>query len=235
MFSAVLCLAAWTPPPANGDIIKFKRGAKKKCVVVEETEEWVSFLTSMGVVKMPRARIVTIERESDEVNEALREEWEQDNKRTPREKPKEKPETAEKEPKLLRTYKVDIRKRRIMLGGRASGVREAQPVAFFKIEDMGMVEGSRLFRVGVTSYLSARHSIRPPDFYVLSENGMRSDPRPLEGYDDLHATLNRNETAQGYVAFPTKAELKTMVVRSDIASFQLNLETGGFVTEGGPF
>ncbi len=231
----MLWLAAWAPPPANGDIIKFKRGAKKKCVVVEEDEGWVSFLTSMGVVKMPRGRIESIERESEETNDALRKEWEEENKRTPSEKPKEEPKPAEKEPKLLRTYKVDIRKRRIMLGGRASGIRDSQPVAFFKVEDMGMVEGSRLFRVGVTCYLSARHNIRPADFYALTENDMRVDPRPLKGYDDLNATLSRNETASGHVAFPTKLELKTMIVRSDIASFQLNLETGGFVTESGPF
>lgn len=92
-----------------------------------------------------------------------------------------------------------------------------------------------MFRVGLTSYLSSSRSIAPPDFFVLSEKDMRFDPQPLKGYNDLHATLNRNETAVGHVAFPTKAELKTMVVRSDIASFQLNLETGDFVTEGGSF
>ncbi|UCD56838.1 MAG: hypothetical protein JSV16_13590 [Candidatus Hydrogenedentota bacterium] len=98
-----------------------------------------------------------------------------------------------------------------------------------------MVRGSRLFHITVTSYKSASYEISPPNFYVLSSNGVRSNPRPHEGYRELKATLGLKETASGHVSFPTSTELKTMVIRSDLADFELDLETGEFDAEPGLF
>jgi len=78
---AVLCCAtlvsALAPGRADGDTIRFTHGGARKCVIIEETEESVRFLNSMGTVSMPRSRIESIERESEEANAKLREKWEQ--------------------------------------------------------------------------------------------------------------------------------------------------------------
>lgn len=230
----MLLVSLCAPASARGDLVKFKHGAKKKCVIVEKDEEWITFLSSFGEIKMPLRRVESIEYESDEVNDALREKWTQDRRPSERE---EKPETkdAEKEPHARRAYSVNIKKRRIVLGARTADVASAQAVASFLIKDMGMTEGSRLFHVSVTSYKSTSADISPADFHVISTNGARFDPKPLKGYNDLSATVGRRKTASGHVAFPTSAELETMVVRSDLAEFELDLETGDFTTRSGFF
>jgi len=201
---------------------------------MEETEGWVSFRTSMGLAKMPRARIESIERESEEVNKELLNQWKRDKSRPPEVKP-EPEESEEEKPEVRRTYSVEIRKRRIALGGTSSGVSQAQPIASFTIEDLGMVEGIRLFHVQATSYMSSMRTIKARDFYVLSTNEMRVDPEALEGYPDLDVRLGTNQAGKGHVGFPTNAPLKTMIVRSELADFELDLETGDFATKHGFF
>ena len=72
---ALLCCATLAltlaPGGADGDMIKFKRGGVQKCVIIEETEDSVRFLNSMGTVTTPLARIEGIVRESEEINNKL--------------------------------------------------------------------------------------------------------------------------------------------------------------------
>jgi len=237
---AVLCCAtlvsALAPGRADGDTIRFTHGGARKCVIIEETEESVRFLNSMGTVSMPRSRIESIERESEEANAKLREKWEQKKKKARVKKPEPAPEPAKKkELPVRRTYNIEITRRRIMLGGRATGTGSDQQVASFVIKDMGMVKGSRLFDVKVTSHKSGANSISQADFHALLRNDFRIDPEPLEGHAELDARLNAYETASGCVAFSTDANLETLVLRSQIANFKLDLETGKFTTRSGPF
>lgn len=219
---------------ANGDFIKFKRGAKKQCVVIEEDETWVTFLTPMGEMKMPCSRVESIEREPEEVNEALMAEWA--DKNTARsEGQNEEEENEEEQPRVRRTYKIEIRKRRVMLGARTAGIKDAQLVASFKVTDLGTIEGSHLFHVTVTSFRSIRTDVSPPDFHALTKDGMRINPHPLKGYEDLKASLALNETASGHVAFPTTQELGKLVFSSALAEFELDLETGDYDVKGGFF
>lgn len=219
---------SWFSTGAVGDMIKFTRGARKQCVVLEETEKSVRFLTSMGEIEMPLAKIESIERESDEVNEALKKEWAGRKTKAPKE-PEVKPEPVDEKPKIRRTYNIDITKRRISLGGKG-GVGEAQPIVSFVVHDYGMVEGSRLFNISVTSYKSTSAALAPANFHALLTNGARVDPKPLEGFDALDTGVGLNQTVTGYLAFSTDAEIKTVVLRSDLTDFDLNLETGEFVT-----
>jgi hypothetical protein len=220
----VMSVLVCGPSPANGDLVKFKHGAKKKCVVLEEDDDWVSLLTPMGEIKMPKGRIESIERESDEVNNALKQEWAQSNKMPKKESEQLKP--VEKKVQVTRTYKVEVKRRRIMVGARDPELKSEVLVATFLIKDLGVVKGSRLFNISVTSYKSTPCEISPPDFYVLAKGDQRVNPHPLEGYADLNAKLGENESASGHIAFPTEAKLQTMVFRSDLANFDLNLETG---------
>lgn len=229
----ILSFLVCGPSPANGDVIKFIRGAKKKCVVVEENDQWVSFLTPMGEVKMPRSRIESIERESDEVNKALKEQWAQSAANATKKQPAEEPKSVEKKVQVTRTYNVDIKRRRIMVGGRSPELKSEEPVASFVIKDLGMVGGSHLFNLSVTSYKGTPSEISPKEFHALTANGIRVNPRPLEGYADLNAKLGPNQAASGHLAFPTDAKLQTMVFRSDLANFDLNLETGEPVFKDG--
>jgi len=75
MYCVVLLVSASAHMRAEADTIKFTYGAKKKCVIIEEDEKWVTFLSPYGEVKVSRGQIESIKRESDEVNEAFREQW----------------------------------------------------------------------------------------------------------------------------------------------------------------
>lgn len=222
------------PGRVDGDMIKFKRGGVQKCVVIEETEESVRFLTSMGTASMPRSRIESIEHESEEVNNKLKEKWEQKKKRSRVEQPKPKP-AKKKEAPVLRTYNIELTRRRIALGGRATGVAGEQQVATFVIKDLGMIKGKRLFKVDVTSHRSGARTISDADFHAFLRNDMRMDSETLEGFDRLDATLRIYETASGHLAFPTDAKLETLALNSQVADFDLNLETGEYTTRDGPF
>ncbi|MBI5114932.1 hypothetical protein HZA56_00500 [Candidatus Poribacteria bacterium] len=228
VLSVAMSFISWFSHGAVGDIIKFTRGARKQCVVIEQTEKSVRFLTSMGEIEMPLAKIESIERESDEVNAALKKEWAGRKTKAPKE-PEVKPEPVDEKPKILRTYNIDITKRRISLGGKG-GVGEAQPMVSFVVQDYGMVEGSRLFNISVTSYKSTSADLSPANFHALLTNGARVDPKPLEGYDALDKRVGLNQTVTGYLAFSTDADIKTIVLRSDLTDFDLNLETGEFIT-----
>ena len=153
----------------------------------------------------------------------------------PNKAPDVEPQPVEKGPQVCRTYNVDIKTRAIALGRRSAGLTTEEQVATFLIKDFGAVEGSRLFHVEVTSHKSTPSSICRSDFCVILENDLSLNPKPLKDYDDLDATLNPRETAAGYVAFPTDAKLQTMVVRSNLADFELDLETGDFTAKRGPF
>jgi len=226
------------------DIIKFKKGGKQRCVIIEETEDSVHFMSRTGTCTMPRSRIGAIEYESEEANAALEESWKEKKRKAPEEDSEEAPE-EQSEPsrerpeearrKSHRTYTVEPAKLSISIGGRATGIRSAQRMATFVIKDLGMVKGSKLFHVTVTSYRSGGRMISSGDFHALTSRGMRIDPRPLKGYSTLRANLGFRKTASGHVAFPTDEELKWMVVRSDVAEFKLNLETGDFASQRGPF
>ncbi|GAB4350620.1 MAG: hypothetical protein Kow0099_34290 [Candidatus Abyssubacteria bacterium] len=230
----IISAAVWDSP-AFCDMIKFKHGAQKKCVIIKEDEKWVTFLTQLGEMKMPRSRIESIERESDELNAALKEEWQQSKVRPQADK-EEDTKAEENKPKTKRTYNVEVRKRRLALGIRgAANVGTAEAVAVFFIKDMGMVEGSRLFHVNVTSYKSGTSDISPANFYALTSNGARFDPRPLKGYEDLKGSLVKTQSTSGHVAFPTDAELEQLIVNSDLGNFNLNLATGDFVIKDSIF
>ncbi|UCD56837.1 MAG: hypothetical protein JSV16_13585 [Candidatus Hydrogenedentota bacterium] len=122
--AAMVCVGAFlsmcTQTAADGDIINFKRGLKKKYVIIEESEESVSFLTSMGPVSMPRSRIESIERESEEINEALRKKWKRIDRKTPEKKDEAAEEPAVEKPRVRRTYNVNVTRRRKGLGMRMS-------------------------------------------------------------------------------------------------------------------
>ena len=146
------------------------------------------------------------------------------------------PEPAKKkEPEVQRTYNVEITKLRIMFGGYVSSMASEQPAASFVIKDLGVVNGSRLFHVRVTSHRSGARFISQSSFHCFLRNGLRIDSRPLAGHAGLKARLTMGETAAGHVAFPVDAKLTNMVMRSEVASFDLNLATGQFTTKGGPF
>lgn len=236
---ATILFIAFHSTEARADIIKFKKGGKKKCVIEEETETSVRFLTQMGPVTMPLERIDSIERESDEVNKALKDGWEKKTTRSPvvrpRKKAKEQPDEilqaeAEK-PKAERVYDIKITKRKITPTGTGSGY----PSATFRIEDFGDVKGGRLFRVTVINYRTPARTISSTEFYALMSNGMRLDPRPIEGYPRLDARVDYRKTASGYLTFPGGARLRKLVMRGQIADFELDLDTGRFVTRGSVF
>lgn len=218
------------------DIITFKKGGKQRCVIVEEDDDAVHFVTRMGKCRMRRSRIEAIEYESEEVNADLREKW----KRKKTETPEDQPEPAEKSPKKkgpqpLRTYTVEPTKLSISVAGHATGINSAQRVATFLIEDLGVVKGNRLFRVKVTSYRSGVRTVSLRDFYTVSSHGMRVNAKSLKGYPILRASLGLGKTASGHVAFPADSKLKWIFVKSDLAQFKLNLETGEFASMRGPF
>ena len=221
------------PASVYSDLIKFKHGAKKQCVILDDDGKWVSFLTSYGEMKMPKSRIEEIEKESEEVNDALRKKWNQKSKQVSEDESKEAEEPTAEKPETDRSYTIEIKKRRVMLGARASGLSSEEPVALFIIEDKGMVEGSRLFHIFVTSYKAVTVDIAPPDFHVIAANSARIDPRPLEGYDDLDARLPRGKTASGYVCFPSNAKFEKLVHKSDLAEFELDLGSGEFAVNEG--
>ena len=237
---AILCCATlalmFAPGGAVGDMIKFKRGGVQKCVIVEETEDSVRFLNSMGTVSTPLSRIESIVRESEEINNKLKEKWEKKKRRVRVEKPKPSPEPAKKEEApVLRAYNVELTKRRISLGGRAAGIDGTQLVAAFIIKDLGMIEGKRLFLVTATSHRSGAHNITCTDFHALLKNGLRIDSETPESYDELDAALFAHETATGHVAFGAGAKLETLVLKSQVGKFELDLATGKFTSREGPF
>lgn len=235
LFTTTLALAC-PPSKADGDIIKFKRGGKQRCVIVEETEESVKFQSLTGMASMPRARIESIEHESDEINAGLKEKWKDKKKKARAAQAETPPEPAKKkESEVQRTYNVEITKRRIMLGGYVSSMASEQPAASFVIKDLGVVNGSRLFHVRVTSHRSGARFISQSSFHCFLRNGLRIDSRPLAGHAGLKARLTMGETAAGHVAFPIDAKLTNMVMKSEVASFDLNLATGQFTTKGSPF
>jgi hypothetical protein len=69
----------------------------------------------------------------------------------------------------------------------------------------------------------------------LLRNGLRIDPEVLEGYDELNSALFAHETASGHVAFGTGAKLETLVLRSRVGNFELDLATGKFTSKKGSF
>ena len=222
---------------AFGDWIKFKKGGAQRCVIIEETEDLVRFLSSMGEAKMPMERIGSIERESEDVNETLKAKWDKKKKRAPAPKPKpvERKPAKPKGPQSLRTYKKEMTKRTIALGGKKSGIEEGQSVASFLIDDLGEIKGSRVFEVKIISYRSGMRRITSGDFHALFRNGYRIDPKNLEGFPALDAKLNAYDKGSGYVTFPASGQLETLVVRSSLVDFDLNLETGHFAIKRGPF
>jgi len=238
-----LCVAilfiAFNLTEVRADIIKFKKGGKKKCVIEEETETSVRFLTQMGPVTTPLERIDSIERESDEVNKAIKDEWEKKATKSsvvrPRKKakkqPDEVPQAKTEEPEAERVYDIKITKRKVT----PTAVGSGYPAATFRIEDFGEVKGGRLFRVIVINYRTTARSISSTEFYALMSNGMRLDPRPIKGYPLLDARVGYRKTGSGYLAFPGRARLRKLVMRGQIADFELDLDTGGFVTRGGVF
>jgi hypothetical protein len=231
-FSVLAC--AWGDSTA--DYIRFKKGGAQQCVIIEESEESVEFLSPMGVVKMSMEKIGSIERQPDDVNAALKEKWSKKNRRPPTSKSRRKPKPMNPQaPKSLRTYHTEIARRTIALGGKTSAAGGGQQVADFVIDDMGSVKGNRLFEVSVTSHRIGSRRITSGSFHVLYRNGLRIDPKSLKGFAPLDATLNQGDKATGYVAFPTNGVLETLVVRSDIADFDLDLETGNFSIKRGPF
>ncbi|MBI4830391.1 MAG: hypothetical protein HY801_02315 [Candidatus Lindowbacteria bacterium] len=228
LMCAVIFALSWRlSDEATGDVVKFKHGARKQCIVLEETEKSVRLLTSMGEIEMPLTRIESIERESDETNEALRKEWAEKKTKTPKE-PEVKPAPVEEKPHVRRTYNIDITKRRVSLGGKTEA-GNAQPIVSFIIQDFGAVEGSRLFHISLTSYKSTSADISVKNFHALLGNGSRVDAASLEGYDMLDARVRLNETVTGHLAFPADADINTVVLKSDLADFDLDLETGEFV------
>ncbi|RJP21343.1 MAG: hypothetical protein C4520_10030 [Candidatus Abyssobacteria bacterium SURF_5] len=227
--SVSVCFALM-PQKAAGDLIKFRHGAKKQCVVLEETEDWVVFLTAYGEMKMPMSRIESIERESEETNKSLKEQWNRQPK-TQKEEPEKQETVKEEKPQVKRTYKVEAKRRRVMVGARSSGLSSKELESSFTIKDMGMVQGSRLFHVSVMSYKNASIRISPPDFYAFSVNNMRINPHPLDGYPDLDAKVSFNQSASGHISFPTAVKIEKLVHKSELAEFELNLETGEAVAK----
>jgi hypothetical protein len=189
----------------------------------------------MGEAKMSMERISSIERESDDINNTLTAKWKKKKKRSPAPKPAALKPAEAKQPVSLRTYKTEITRRTIALGGKKSGVEGGQPLADFVIEDLGKIKGSRVFEVKVISYRSGNRRITSADFHAALRNGYRVDPKPLDGYPAIDAKLNAYDKGSGYVAFPTTGILEALVVRSSIADFDLNLETGSFAIKRGPF
>ena len=238
--AAVICISfsilACAASGAAGDVIRFKKGGAQKCVVIEETEESVEYLSSMGVIKTPMERIGSIERETDDVNAALEEKWGKKKAELSAPKPKTpKPRPAKSEkPAPLRTYTINITKRRIALGG-AVGVQGGWPVSTFVIKDLGSVKGNRVLEVEVTSFRTGVRAISTSDFHALLRNGLRIDPKPFDGYPSLRANLKIDEKASGHVSFPINAKLETLIVRSSAGNFDLDFETGAFSIKGGPF
>lgn len=70
-----LLLVAMTPF-ALADIIVLKTGAEKKGVVVEETENTVTLMTSLGTIGFDKSLIASLQRDSKEENLKLLEQWE---------------------------------------------------------------------------------------------------------------------------------------------------------------
>lgn len=231
----VLTFASVGADNAFGDVIRFKKGGAQRCVILKETEEEVQFLSSMGEAKMPMKRIESIERESDDVNAALKEKWNKKKTRAPEPKPVEPKPAKPEKPQPLRTYENQITKRTIALGGRKSEVEGGQPVADFVIDDLGEIEGDHVFEVKVISYRSGSRRITSGDFHVTLRNGYRVDTKPLEGYPGLDLMLKAYGKGSGYLTFPTTGILETLVLRSSIADFDLDLETGHFSVKRGPF
>ena len=238
--TAFLCIffsiLAYAWGDSTADLIRFKKGGAKQCVIIEETEETLEYLCSMGVIKTPMDRIGAIERESDDINTTLEEKWGKKKTRTPATKSRREPKPAAAQtPKPLRTYSAEITKRTIALGGKTSAVEGGQRVADFVIDDLGSVKGSRLFKVSVISHRIGSRRIMGGNFHALYRNGQRIDARPLKGFAPLDAALKQGDKATGYVAFPTNGELATFVVKSDLATFDLDLNSGYFSIKRSPF
>jgi hypothetical protein len=240
MHGMVICLGflllAFPQRQAQGDWIKFKHGAKKQCVIREDDQNFVSFLTSYGEMKMPKSRIESIEREAEDVNASLEEQWTQKPKRRENQEEEETTQTTvAQKPKTLKTYRIEIKQRRRMLGARASGLTSEVLHAAFTIDDKGTVEGNHLFSVSVTSYKSTPSEISAADFTAVLEIGMKIKPHTIKDQADLKARLFENQSASGSVAFPTSAKLAKLLYKSELADFELDLETGEFVVNKGPF
>ena len=103
LFSTTLALAS-PSRKADGDIIKFKRGGKQRCVIVEETEESVKFQSLTGMASMPRARIESIEHESEEANAKLKEKWEKKKKARTKRPEAPPPKPAKKKGQIGRAH-----------------------------------------------------------------------------------------------------------------------------------
>jgi hypothetical protein len=247
MFAATVCglgvSVLFFSDRTGADVITFKKGGRQRCVIVKETEDKVHFISRVGTCETPRARIEKIQYESDEKNAALKEKWTQRKEQATAEQSRREPKNPQaageqkdtRKPKPHRTYTVEPTKFAISIGGRATGIRSAQRTATFVIDDLGMVEGNRVFHVAVTSYRSGGRTISMEDFHALTSRGMRVDPRPLKGYPILRASLQFKKTVSGHVAFPTEDELKWLFVQSDIAEFKLDLASGEFESQRGPF
>jgi hypothetical protein len=240
MHATVICLGflflifAVPQRRAQGDWIKFKHGAKKQCVVKEEDQEFVSFLTSYGEMKMPKSRIESIERETEEINESLKEQWTQKPKR--HENPEEETQKPlPQKPKPLQTYRIEIKQRRRMLGARASGLDSEVLHASFAIEDKGIADEDHLFSVSVTSFKSTPTDISAADFTAVLENGMKITSHSLPDHPDLKARLVENQSTSGSVAFPTTEKLAKLLYKSELADFELDLSSGEFIVKEGPF
>jgi hypothetical protein len=169
------------------------------------------------------------------VNRSLKEQWRQEQPRAHEEEPPVVTEEPAKAPAPVRKYTVDINRRRIMLGGRNPELTSSEPVASFVIKDLGIVQGNRLFHVSVISYKTVPIQLTPASFHALSSNGLRNDPRPLKDYPDLKGKLVESQSTSGHVSFPTDAKLEKLVHKSELAEFELDLETGDFVVKDGPF
>ena len=225
----------WGAEDARGDVIRLKKGGAQKCVIIKETEDSVTYLNSMGTVTMRMEKISSIERESDEVNAALKNKWKEKKTRRPP-KPKRvdaKPKKPEK--KVNRTYAFEVTVRRIALGGKASAMAGGQLVAEFVIEDLGEIKGSRVFDVKVISHKNGTHRIYGPSFHAFLHNGLRIDPKPLDGYPELNANLKMLDSGSGYLAFPVTGRLESLFLRSSLIDLNLDLESGAFTIKRGPF
>jgi hypothetical protein len=231
----MLLFPCFTADSAYGDWIRLKKGGAQRCVVLEETEDGVRFLSSMGEAKLPMEKIESITSETEEVNESLKEEWGKKKRRAPKPEPATPKPTKPKGPQSLRTYSQEITKRTIALGGKKSGIEGGQLLAKFVIEDMGDLKGSRVFEVKIISYRSGTHRVAAGNFHATLRNGYRIDPKAIEEYPALDVTLGVHDKGSGYVTFPASGQLETLVFRSSLADFDLNLETGRFAIKRGPF
>ncbi len=61
--------------PASADVIHLDTAMSQECVILEVTEEWVTFETEMGRASLPRHKVVAISREPEETNQQHRKRW----------------------------------------------------------------------------------------------------------------------------------------------------------------